>query len=160
MEEKNYPSMDQKPRSHRHPPLMALIHEIFRLTHDKIRADFPDIHQSFRLILMELDRRDNVTQLELVRATHLKAPTISVTLQKMENEGLVSRRPDDYDHRVTRVTLTPKGHEMNLQAMNRFREEERHIENCLTAAEIDALDSILIKIRTYLIEGDVSVENR
>lgn len=143
-----------------HPPLMALIHEISRLTHEKIRADCPEMQHSFRLIMMELARQDNVTQLDLVRATHLKAPTISVTLQKMEKEGLVSRRPDDYDLRVTRVTLTEKGRELDNQVLNRFRTEERRIEECLTAEERDALDLILMKIRNYLTGGTDSIENR
>ncbi len=160
MELRKAPPSDHHPHFCKHPPLIALIHEISRLTHDKIRADCPDIQHSFRLIIMELARRDNVTQLDLVRATHLKAPTISVTLQKMEKEGLVSRRPDDYDLRVTRVTLTEKGRELDNQVLTRFREEEQHIEQCLTAEERDALDSILMKIRTYLIGGNDPLENR
>lgn len=160
MEVMNVPSTGSHPPFCQHPPLMALIHEISRLTHEKIREDCPDIQHSFRLIMMELARRDNVTQLDLVRATHFKAPTISVTLQKMEKEGLVSRRPDDYDLRVTRVTLTEKGRALDNQVLNRFREEERRIEECLTAKERDTLDTILIKIRNYLIGGNEPVENR
>lgn len=160
MDAKNSPIAGGHPPFCQHPPLIGLIHEISRLTHEKIRADCPDIQHSFRLIMMELARRDNVTQLDLVRATHLKAPTISVTLRKMEKDGLVSRRPDDYDLRVTRVTLTENGRALDNQVLNRFREEERRIEECLTAEERETLDTILMKIRTYLIGGTESVENR
>ena len=158
--ERTTPPTRVPPHLNQHPPLMRLIHEISRLTHEKIRADCPDIQHSFRLIMMELARRDNVTQLDLVRATHLKAPTISVTLQKMEKEGLVSRRPDDYDLRVTRVTLTEKGRELDNQVLTRFRQEEKRIEECLTAEERDALDTILMKIRSYLTGGNDSLEKR
>lgn len=132
------------------PHLMHLIHEISRLTHEKIKADCPEMQRSCRLIMMELARRDNITQLDLVRATHLKPPTISVTLQKMEKEGIVTRRPDTYDLRATRVSLTKKGREMDNQVLERFREEERRMESALTRTEAETLESILLKIRDYL----------
>ncbi|MBQ8748160.1 MAG: winged helix-turn-helix transcriptional regulator [Clostridia bacterium] len=135
------------------PHLMFLIHEISRLTHQKIKADCPDIQRSWRLIMMELARRDNVTQLDLVRATHLKPPTISVTLQKMEQDGIVSRRPDAYDLRATRVSLTEKGREMDTQIFERFREEERRMESALTPEEAETLEEILLKLKNYLTGG-------
>ena len=142
------------------PHLMGLIHEISRLTHEKIKADCPDMQRSARMIMMELARRDNVTQLDLVRATHLKAPTVSVVLQKMEHDGIVKRRPDDYDLRATRVSLTQKGREMDSQILERFREEERRMESCLTPAEAEELERILLKIRDYLTGGPEAIEHK
>ena len=100
--------------------------------------------------MMELAKRDNVTQLDLVRATHLKPPTISVTLQKMEQDGIVVRRPDENDLRATRVSLTEKGREMDTQILERFREEERRMESELTAEEAETLERILLKLKNYL----------
>lgn len=141
------------------PHLMGLIHEISRLTHEKIKADCPEMPRSARMIMMELARRDNVTQLDLVKATHLKPPTVSVVLQKMEKDGIVCRRADDYDLRATRVSLTEKGREMDNQVLERFREEERRMENCLTAEEAETLEMILLKIRDYLTGGQISREH-
>jgi len=135
------------------PHLMGLMHEISRITLDKIRADCPEMQHSCRLIMMELARHDNVTQLELVRATHLKAPTVSVTLQKMEKDGIVTRRPDDYDLRATRVSLTEKGRRMDDQVFQRFREEEQNIESCLSKEESETLEQMLLKIRNHLTGG-------
>ncbi len=140
------------------PHLMHLIHEISRLTHEKIKADCPEMQRSCRMIMMELARRDNITQLDLVRATHLKPPTISVTLQKMEKDGIVTRRPDPNDLRATRVSLTKKGREMDNLLLERFREEERRIESALTSDESAVLESILLKIKHYLTGGTESCE--
>ena len=62
-----------------------------------------------RRVLFCLLGQDNVSQLTIVRATHLKAPTISLIVQKMEKDGLVTRKTDEIDMRLTRVSLTPEG---------------------------------------------------
>ena len=62
-----------------------------------------------RMILQFLISTDGVIQRDLVEWTHLKAPSVSVILQKMEQEGLVHRCPDDQDLRQTRVYLTDAG---------------------------------------------------
>ncbi len=139
---------------------MGLIHEISRLTHEKIKADCPEMQRSARMIMMELARRDNITQLDLAKATHLKPPTVSVVLQKMEKDGIVTRRSDDYDLRATRVLLTAKGREMDNLVLERFREEERKMENSLTPEEAQTLEKILLKIRDYLTGGQDSLENK
>lgn len=57
------------------------------------------------LCLMEGER---VGQSDL--ATHLcvEPPTVTKMLQRMEKAGLVERRQDDQDGRISRVTATPR----------------------------------------------------
>lgn len=49
------------------------------------------------------------TQRDLADALHLSRPTVSRMLQAMERSGLVERRPDESDQRLTRVELTAAG---------------------------------------------------
>jgi DNA-binding MarR family transcriptional regulator len=101
---------------------------------------------------MELARKDGRTQLDLVHATHLKAPTISVALQKLEKEGYVSRRPDEYDLRATRVFLTEKGRELDNKIRKRIHEEETEAMKNLTDSECETLMRLLTKIKNNLTE--------
>ena len=141
------------------PNPMAMIHEIDRLTHEKVKSFAPPIPRSCRMIMMHLARQDNVTQLDLVHATRLKPPTVSVCLQKMEAEGLVIRRTDEQDMRVTRVFLTEKGREIDSQVISKIREHELHVSDCLTPDEQQTLISLLTKIRTNLLEEQNNSEN-
>ena len=118
------------------PPM--LVNEIARLFHAKMRSFETDslmTQDSIRLILRELGHADGCSQLELVEKTHLKPPTISVTLKKLEDEGLVVRQHDPMDMRVTRVYLSQKGREhqalvrerlhcVDMTLMQGFDEEE------------------------------------
>ena len=132
----------------------TLIHDISRITMDRVRQNCPELQRSCRLIMMELAYKDNITQLDLVHATHLKAPTISVSLQKMEREGLVSRCQDQEDLRATRVFLTEKGRALDRQIVSKIIEQDDETEKCLTEDEKKILMDLLRKIRSNLLEGD------
>ncbi|MGN1347192.1 MAG: MarR family winged helix-turn-helix transcriptional regulator [Eubacteriales bacterium] len=134
---------------------MMLISDIHRLMGEKLREngdENPISQKSGRSLLMELSKKDGRTQLDLVRATHLKAPTISVALQKLEREGFVSRRPDEYDLRATRVFLTEKGRDLDLRVRKRIYEEERAAMKNLTESENETLMRLLTKIKNNLID--------
>lgn len=133
---------------------MMIISEISRLMIDKLRekdADNPITQRSERLLLIELAKRDGRTQLDLVKATHLKAPTISVALQKMEHEGYVTRRPDEYDLRATRVFLTEKGRSIDDKIKKRISDEENLAISGLSDFEKETLTKLLLKIRNNLV---------
>lgn len=137
------------------PQPMMLIHEIARLMGDKIRqssGDRPVGQRSGRLIMMELSREDGRTQLDLVKATHLKAPTVSVALQKLEAEGYVMRKQDENDLRAMRVYLTDVGRAMEDGLRMRIIEEETAASSVLTEEERETLCALLMKIRGNILK--------
>ncbi len=139
------------------PQPMMLIHEIGRLMGDKIRekGEAPPVGQrSGRLIMMELSHMDGRTQLDLVKATHLKAPTISVALQKLESDGYVMREPDEHDMRAMRVYLTEKGRALEDSLRKRIFEEETAATSVLTERECDILCNLLGKIKNNLLSNE------
>lgn len=148
------PERQEQLMDYRKSPMM-LISEITRLMGDKIREkgdDNPIQQKSGRLLLMELAKKDGRTQLDLVNATHLKAPTISVALQKLEKDGYVLRRPDEYDLRATRVFLTEKGRELDNRIRRRIHDEEALAMMDLTENEYETLVKLLTKIKTSILK--------
>lgn len=132
-----------------------LINDVHRLTSAKIRreSERSGLRQGYRRIMFHLSHGDDGgTQQDLVRHTKLSAPTVSVSLARMETEGLVRRRPDENDLRVIRVSLTEKGKQLNQRMQEIFREIEDDIGGELTEAEMIELKGILLKIRNRLIE--------
>ncbi len=74
-----------------------------------------DFRIAYHHLLKPLYEKDNVTQLDLVKSSDLKAPTVSYSLQLMESEGLIYRETDENDARSTRVHLTDEGREVERQ---------------------------------------------
>ena len=141
---------------------MMLINEISRIMGDKIREkgeDNPISQKSGRALLIELSKRDGRTQLDLVKATHLKAPTISVVLQKLEHDGYVRRTPDQYDLRATRVYLTEKGRDLDKKMKARIRAEEEEAMRNLTPSEYDTLLKLLEKLKSNMLSENDKEDN-
>jgi MarR family transcriptional regulator, transcriptional regulator for hemolysin len=61
------------------------------------------------LVLVSLKSRTWGTQRELAQALGLEGPTLTHHLDRMEREGLVTRRRDPDNRRVQRVELTEAG---------------------------------------------------
>ncbi|MBE6542232.1 MAG: MarR family transcriptional regulator [Ruminococcaceae bacterium] len=137
---------------------MRLIGEISRLMGEKMREkgeENPISQKSGRDIMFHLARRDGRTQLDLVKATHLKAPTVSVSLQRLEKEGFVTRKTDEYDMRATRVFLTEKGRDLDNKIRKRIRAEEDLAMSSLTESEKDTLCRLLEKIKVNIISNSM-----
>ncbi|KUL24339.1 MarR family winged helix-turn-helix transcriptional regulator [Streptomyces regalis] len=84
-----------------------------------------DLHPGQELLLMQLLDRDGQTQSELLDSVGLDHSTVSKSLRRMQDAGLLSREPAAHDRRVMVVHLTDKGRAMRepLAAMWRALEE-------------------------------------
>jgi DNA-binding MarR family transcriptional regulator len=84
-----------------------------------------DLHPGQELLLMHLLDRDGQTQSELLDSVGLDHSTVSKSLRRMQDAGLLVREPAPHDRRVLVVHLTAKGRAMRepLTAMWRALEE-------------------------------------
>lgn len=70
-------------------------------------------HMGSAGVLRVLESRDGMSQRDLADLLHLSRPTVTGILQTMEKAGLIARRRDEKDQRLTRVYLTDEGRAMN-----------------------------------------------
>lgn len=130
-----------------------MTNEVSKLFRDIINREVEKlgVQNGYRQLLFHLSRMDGVSQLELARATHLKAPTVSVTLKGMEADGLVVRRGDENDARVIHVYLTEKGRKTD----DKIREIHHMLDSRMTEgipqSELDALVATLTKLRDNML---------
>ncbi len=145
--------MEEKKCDRKFLPSM-MTNEVSKLFRDIINRDVEKlgVQNSYRQLLFHLSRKDGVSQLELARATHLKAPTVSVTLKNMEADGLVERKGDINDLRIIHVYLTDKGR----QTDDKIREIHHMLDSRMTEGisqeELDALVATLTKMRDNILK--------
>ena len=138
------------------PEAPRMIIEIARLLRFRVRRDEDGgimSQNTARLVLNHLAVRDNVNQLELVRLTRLKAPTVSVLLRRMEEEGYVRRVPDEKDRRAVRVVLTEKGREFDRRHLSNICTNDQTAMQGIEGEEAEMLMRLLTRIRDNLTEG-------
>ncbi|WP_199548229.1 MarR family winged helix-turn-helix transcriptional regulator [Streptomyces sp. N35] len=68
-----------------------------------------DLHPGQELLLMQLLDRDGRSQSELLECVGLDHSTVSKSLRRMQDAGLLVREPAPHDRRVMVVHLTDKG---------------------------------------------------
>ena len=130
------------------------IGEVSRLFHNKVKklANDNGISQTYFHIISFLRRNSdkNITQKDICEFIKMKAPTISLTLQSMEQEGLVERIKSEIDSRCTYVVLTKKGEDLDDRIRGFFHSTEEIIESALTVEELEMVINCLDKITERL----------
>ena len=129
-------------------PLMK-ISEVSRMSHKLMRSDSEKLgyNQTYRLIIFYLSHKnDAATQAELVEYSKLSKPTISLTLQKMESEGLIIRKQDEKDLRNVRVYLTEEGRKTEKVFLQIGEDIENKVFSVLNEKEKEELNRILEKL--------------
>ena len=95
-----------------------------------------DLHLGQEMLLIRLWPGDGLTQSELADDLCISPATITKTLDRMSKAGLVERRTDSEDQRVSRVYLTNEGkllqepvegvwHELEAQCLANLTLEEQ-----------------------------------
>ena len=95
-----------------------------------------DLHLGQEMLLIRLWPRDGLTQSELADNLCISPATITKTLDRMSKAGLIERRTDSEDQRVSRVYLTNEGkllqepvegvwHELEAQCLANLTLEEQ-----------------------------------
>jgi len=97
------------------------------------------------ILLMHLWLEDGLTQTALAERLCIQRATLTKTLDRLEQAGLVARRPDDEDRRVTRVHITDKGQELRRSIERVWREVEAQSFGNLSLEEHNTLRRLLEK---------------
>ncbi|MFF5155441.1 MarR family winged helix-turn-helix transcriptional regulator [Streptomyces sp. NPDC000348] len=84
-----------------------------------------NLHPGQELLLMQLFDRDGQTQAELLERVGLDHSTVSKSLRRMQEAGLLTREPAAHDRRVMVVHLTAAGHALREPVADLWRTLER-----------------------------------
>ncbi len=127
--------MTQKPIQETDGCLLAQVCKLYR-ARANAHLDTIQMHMGQEMILSRLWVKEGLTHSELAEQLFVSAPTITNTLKRMAKTGLIERRQDSEDQRVSRVYLTEAGQqirgsvenlwlELDQQAFSGFSLEER-----------------------------------
>jgi DNA-binding MarR family transcriptional regulator len=102
------------------------------------------------MFLWRLWRQDGLTQSQLAERMCVQPPTVSKMLDRMEKAGLVMRRPDSDDSRVTRVYLTEQGRRSQDAVSEIWKNIERRLTEGLSVEERLLLRRLLLQVHENL----------
>lgn len=135
---------------------MMLITDIAKLFSCQMRrqADQIGVPSGYRHILVYLAHNEGINQLELAKITHLAAPTVCVTLQKMENDGFIIRKPCSKDARHLNIFLTDNGKKIERRMKQAADNTEKLTFDSFTESEKTELSALLLRAYERLYEKE------
>ena len=112
------------------------------------------IHRSQHMMLMHLARcQEPQTQAELAKAFEISPAAVTVTLQKLEKAGYVTRTAVEGNNRAKNISITPEGMNIVRQSWELYKALDEAMLAGLTEDDLqrfaDILDRMQENLRQY-----------
>jgi DNA-binding MarR family transcriptional regulator len=108
------------------------------------------LHTGQEMLLLRLWIEEGVPQSQLAASMGVEPPTATKMLQRMEHAGLIQRRPDPQDGRISRVYLTARGHALEQPVLEVWKDLEAQTVAGLSATEQALLHRLLMQVSANL----------
>ena len=137
-------------------PLGHILSRICRLVHARMYALVGQVglHRGQPLLLKALWGQDGLTQTELTELLHVRPATMTNMIKHMEQAGLVERRRNERDRRVSHVYLTEAGQDIQGQVQQIWRDFEGQVFAGLSEDECASLRRNFTQIQDNLLRMD------
>lgn len=109
-----------------------------------------NLHIGQELALFHLWEQEGITQSQLRNKIGSEASTISNMLRKLEADGVVYRKHDNKDHRISNVYLTDKGRALKEPIMKIWKDHEEAMLVGISPEELEFMQQTLQKMYTNL----------
>ncbi len=135
-----------------HQMLMRLNKKYFvMMSH---RMERLNAHTDLPPVLFIINDKPGIPQNKLAAKLHIQPGTMTVRLKRMEKAGLIERKADDTDARITRVYLTEKGDEARKSCAVAWNMTTADVYSCLDEQELLKLEMIVEKLLERIEELD------
>lgn len=126
--------------------------EVIRLHHVRAHRLLEEInlYPGQPPLLFTLNKDNGKSQKELAEILRIKPSTINVMIKRMEKEGLIQRRHDKKDQRISRVYITDKGQKICKDANKMMQKIESEMFLNLTKEEKIILRRLFLEVKANL----------
>lgn len=111
-----------------------------------------EVHPGQMPLIFLLGKEQELSQREITEKLHIKASTVNVSLKRLEQVGIVERKTDEKDKRITRIRLTPQGKEICRIGHQKKAELEEAYTKGFSESEICLLKRFLRQIAANMEE--------
>src|SRR6266581_52322 len=125
------------------------IHKAHR-QHAELAFNKLGVHTGQEMILLQLWIEEGIPQSQLAACMGVEPPTATKMLQRMERAGLIERRPDPEDARISRVYLTERGRALEQPVLEVWRQLEAQTVGGLSSTEQALLRRLLMQVAANL----------
>ena len=104
------------------------------------------------LIYLKCNEDQEIHQREIENWFHLKNPTVTGLLNRLEEKGFLTRRKHSSDRRYRVIELTEKGNQVLGELWEKAVEMDERVYGCISEDEREQLSKLLDRILTAMSE--------
>lgn len=122
---------------------------------NKEKSDYPDETRGLQIWVIDYlikHQDEDIFQRDLEKEFVMRRSTATNFVKKMEQAGLIRRKPVAYDARLKKIILTDKAFELQAGMMAKKKEFETLLRGDLSEAEIKQFIATIQKIKHNLHE--------
>ena len=108
------------------------------------------LHTGQEMLLLRLWSEEGIPTSQLAAAMGVEPPTTTKMLQRLEHRGLIERRPDPEDARISRVYLTQRGRALEQPVLGVWKQLEVQTVAGLSPTEQALLRRLLMQVAANL----------
>ena len=97
--------------------------------------------------------REGISQKEISQALRISPPTVAVSIKRLEKAGIIERRADEKDQRLSRIYLTEEGKAVTRKTKECIKEREKALFKDFSESEICLLRRFFLQMIQNLEEG-------
>ena len=130
-----------------------ILHQVVGLHHHRTHQllENQGVYPGQPPLLFALYKQDGQSQKELSEKLGIQPATITMMVKRMAKTGLIERRQDKEDQRISRVYLTKEGEKTRKRVAVIVKELEDECFGNFTAEEKEVLGKLLSKMRENLL---------
>lgn len=125
-----------------------IIHKLQKQSRDN--DTLPNARKGQARCLYMIKMTGELTQRRLAEILNIRPTSLSETIKRLEEKGLINRTPDEKDKRTYVVSLTEKGDEEMERIRRLYAAEHKEWLDVLTDEELDTFFTILSKINASM----------
>ena len=97
---------------------------------------------------------EGISQKEISQALRISPPTVAVSIKRLEKAGIIERRADGKDQRLSRIFLTEKGRAVTGKVRECIKEKEKALFKGFSESEVCLLRRFFLQMIQNLEEDD------
>lgn len=136
-------------------PAHQLYHTLARLSRQMHRMEHwiagdivgeGKLYRGQTLLLLLISQNNGASQGELAERMDVRPSSMTEMLMKMEQAGLITRKQDEKDQRIMRISLTEDGRKTVDESKTAVDDFTTKIFSCLTPEEQDSMLNLIEKV--------------
>lgn len=123
---------------------ICLTHLYFKKAFDMLKDT--GIHPKQVPLIGLVYHKEGISQKEISQALQISPPTVAVSIKRLEKAGIIERRADERDQRLSRIFLTREGRSVTEKVRECIKEKEKLLFQGFSESEICLLRRFFLQM--------------